>query len=100
MKININKPLPQSYRNIFRRLGYSPDANIRSGEESYSKRINQNRYPRFHVYINKNNDQATLNIHLDMKRPSYPGSRAHNAEYSGARVERERDRINEYIENL
>jgi len=82
-----------------RRLGYHPDKWQKPGSLSFSKRIGSDDYPKFHVYINNKADGDTisanfvLNLHIDMKKPSYKGSSAHSGEYEGDLVKQEAMRI-------
>lgn len=94
MQLHLNKLPRHTFRTVFQRLGYHPDANLKSGDESYSRRLNGNTYPRYHVYINPQADSSVVvNLHLDMKRPSYAGSHAHSAEYDGDLVSSEMRRL-------
>lgn len=83
---------------LLRRAGYAPFRDPKSGEESFVRRLGTQFYPRFHMYVTKDSDELLeLNLHLDMKKPSYRGSRAHSGEYSGELVEEERKRILEKL---
>jgi len=57
------------------------------------------RYPRFHIYLEQNEDNIVINLHLDQKKPSYKGAKAHNAEYDGIAVENEAERLKQFFEN-
>jgi len=90
--------------NILRRAGYSflrrDDA---TGEMSFAKRVGNEDYPRFHVYVktNKSGD-AEINLHLDQKKASYQGSVAHSGEYEAGDnkwIEREADEIRKSFKN-
>lgn len=68
--------------NILRRAGYAfLRRDERTGELSFSKRIGNEDYPRFHIYVKDNGKSAEVNLHLDQKKPSYKGSNAHSGEY-------------------
>ncbi|MDD5547953.1 MAG: hypothetical protein PHN74_03635 [Candidatus Pacebacteria bacterium] len=85
-------------RNFMRNCGYTEIANPhKEGEISYARSLEDGRfYPRFHIYINQpTSNQTEINIHLDMKRPSYEGSSAHSGEYEGELVGNESLRIKE-----
>jgi acid phosphatase class B len=87
MKFNI----PKEYKNMviaMRKCGYVPH------EESF---VRGSRYPRFHIYAKTLTDGIQLNLHLDQKKPSYKGSRAHNGEYDGPLVEQEAARIQKIL---
>ncbi len=99
MKIFLENP-PSNITLFMRRLGYHPDRRQKPGSLSFSKRIGSYDYPKFHVYINNNkaNGHPTsasfcLNLHIDMKKPSYKGSSAHSGEYDSDIVKQEAMRI-------
>ncbi len=88
MKINIQKNgLKEKLYSFLRKCGYSPFY------DSYVKVLSGSGYPRFHLYINENDNQYILNLHLDQKRPSYGKETAHSGEYNGKVVEDEAERI-------
>jgi len=92
MKINIQKKeLKENLYSFMRKCGYAPFY------ESYVKILSASGYPRFHLYINENEDQYVLNLHLDQKRPSYGKETAHSGEYDGKVVEDEARRIEDLI---
>lgn len=93
MNFTIENPKTHS-RNLLRRAGYALHAN-REGNVSYVKRIHGDDYPRFHLYVNKEEPGKLieLSLHLDEKKPSYEGFTAHSGQYDGELVEQERDRI-------
>jgi hypothetical protein len=98
MKIFLKKP-PSNITLFMRRLGYHPDKWQKSGRLSFSKRIGGSDYPKFHIYINKEANRSPtpanffLNLHIDMKKPSYKGSSAHSGEYDSDLVKQEATRI-------
>jgi hypothetical protein len=94
MKLFINKNnLSASPAMFLRQAGYSAVMGRESNQDSYSRRLGSGLYPRFHIYIEENNEQLIFNLHLDQKRPSYPGAHAHSGEYDGDLVEQEIERI-------
>ncbi len=79
---------------LMRRASYGYERkDSQTGELSFSKRLGANRYPRFHVYVKKDGDTMTVNLHLDQKQPSYEGATAHSGEYEGELVEQEAEMI-------
>lgn len=79
-------------------------------EISIVRQLGRNDYPRFHLYITKNDREFSFNIHLDQKKPSYParigyakdvaggeGYHAHSGEYDGDLVENEVERIKKIL---
>ncbi len=93
MKITIENPNTHS-RTLLRRAGYAIHQN-REGEVSYVRRIQGFDYPRFHIYVNKEEPGKLIEItlHLDEKKPSYEGNTAHSGQYDGSIVEEEYKRI-------
>src|SRR3989339_205005 len=82
-------------RIFMRRAGYAEFNDFNANKISYAKRLGTDFYPRFHVYINQKDGFDFLSLHLDQKKASYAGSRAHNGEYDGELVEREAPRDEE-----
>ena len=94
MKIIIDdNKLPIAPEQILRQAGYTFITDYKSGQESFVKTFSRLDYPRFHVYIEKQNSNVIFNLHLDQKKASYPGAHAHNAEYEGENVEQEIKRL-------
>ena len=93
MKINIENPKTHS-RNLLRRAGYAIHQG-RNGEISYVRRLQGYDYPRFHVYVNREDPGKLIEItlHLDEKKPTYEGFTAHSGQYDGEIVEQEKNRI-------
>lgn len=92
MKINIKKSdLKENLYSFLRKCGYAPFY------DSYVKVLSGSGYPRFHLYINENENQYVLNLHLDQKRPSYGKETAHSGEYDGKVVEDEGERIEDLV---
>lgn len=88
--------LDQPAEMLLRQAGYNYLVDRRSGQESYVRPLNRGYYPRFHLYLERQNGQTILNLHLDQKQASYAGAHAHNAEYDGELVEAEMARIKNY----
>ncbi|MDP2736484.1 MAG: hypothetical protein Q8O59_01715 [bacterium] len=98
MKLILDKNvLDQAPENLLRQAGYAYLMDRNSGQESYVRRLNRGFYPRFHLYLEEQNNQVILNLHLDQKQASYEGAHAHNAEYDGELVEKEMERIKSYV---
>ncbi|MFA6306801.1 MAG: hypothetical protein WCV70_04770 [Patescibacteria group bacterium] len=94
MKLILDKnTLDQAPENLLRQAGYAYLMDRHTGQESYVRRLNRGFYPRFHLYLEEQNNQVILNLHLDQKQASYEGAHAHNAEYDGELVEQEMARI-------
>ena len=82
---------------VIRRAGYGLVRDPRNPEQSFSRRLGNGIYPRFHVYLNAGN---IINLHLDQKQASYQGYSAHSGEYDGEVVENEAARIESVINGL
>lgn len=99
MKIFIPRPLLDRPESIIRRIGYAEHRDSHSSEISYTHRLGPEFYPRFHVYLEEQENGVVFNLHLDQKRPSYGQAHAHSGEHDGPTVEREAARIKELISN-
>lgn len=101
MKIKIVKKDNLDIVKYIKRCGYAELKDRRTGQTSFIHRLGLYFYPRFHLYIAKESPtEFILTLHLDQKRPSYAGQRAHSGEYEGKLVEEEAARIKNYIENV
>lgn len=80
-------------RLLLQRCGYAAFTDPQSFQPSFIRRLNRDFYPRFHVYLNVVDGSQVLSLHLDQKKPSYPGAHAHSGEYDGDAVQREADRL-------
>jgi hypothetical protein len=99
MKVFISNPLPDRPETLIRRAGYAEHRDRHNPEMSYTHRLGSEFYPRFHVYIHHRNDGVVFNLHLDQKKSSYGTGAAHGGEYDGPTVEREGQRIQQFITN-
>lgn len=98
MKFIVENP-KYNIANLGRKLGYMPRGTI--GQEiELIKPLLGRAYPRFHLYIKEGKEKNTFlfNLHLDQKKPSYQGSRAHSGEHEGALIKQEVTRIKKIIE--
>ncbi|MBI3956786.1 MAG: hypothetical protein HY340_02250 [Candidatus Kerfeldbacteria bacterium] len=94
MKFTLKLPPDQNAPVVLNRAGYATFRDPNTGQTSYVKRLGDYFYPRFHLYVQSaNTAQAICSLHLDMKQPSYTGSRAHSGEYDGEQVVNEIKRI-------
>jgi len=94
--LGINQ-LNEAPENLLKQAGFSYLIDKNSGEESFVRPLNRGYYPRFHLYLNRQNGKIIFNLHLDQKQASYAGARAHNAEYDGETVEAEMTRIKNLV---
>jgi hypothetical protein len=89
MKFLVKSIKLEEAKNITRRFGYALIFDRRSGQESLVRRLSGEHYPRFHLYIDENNQGCIFSLHLDQKKASYEGQHMHSAEYDGDLVEGE-----------
>lgn len=85
---------------LLRRAGYAPHRDPRSREQSFVRRFSAGEFPRFHLYAQEEDNGTVFNLHLDQKKPSYEGSRAHAGEYDGPLLEEERKRIEAVVSRV
>jgi len=87
-------PKTQSSYNLLRQAGYSAFRDPNTKQTSYTRRLGSGFYPRFHIYVNKEDQEGLeLNLHLDQKKASYEGQKAHSGEYDGDLIKQEGERI-------
>lgn len=97
MEFAISQP-GETAVSLARKIGYQPRG-VENGEYNLVRPFSRQNYPRFHIYLKKNEEGRFLfNLHLDQKQPSYEGSSAHSGEYSGEIIEKEAERIKKAIE--
>jgi hypothetical protein len=103
MKFIIPGPLKDNIYNISRKIGYQfvraqKDADG-NDEADFARVMGASGYPKFHLYVKFRSSDLIFNLHLDQKRPSYPGTSAHAGEYQGPVVEEELKRIQSLLNN-
>ena len=67
----------------------------RKGEINFVRRIQGADYPRFHLYVDKEEvgKLIEISLHIDEKQASYEGHTAHSGQYDGPVLEEEKQRI-------
>lgn len=80
---------------LFRQLGYHPSRH----SDSFIRRLGTGLYPRFHAYIKSDQGRLIIDLHLDQKKASYAGQKAHSGEYGGELLIQEKIRIQQYIDS-
>ena len=101
MDLVFRQNFSENSRNLLRDCGYVGIRDYFTGKESFTRKLRGDHYPRFHVYITKEQPGLLqLNLHLDMKKASYEGSSAHSGEYKGPLVEQEAARIQGILTTL
>lgn len=93
MKIQIPNKLTSNAFNILRKAGYLRIIDHKLGKESFTRKISTGHYPRFHIYIQENPEQITIDLHLDQNENRYEGQIAHNADYNSDQVRDELQRV-------
>ena len=91
MKFTIKNTSGDNIINLARKIGYYFQ------NESFVRPLERSGYPRFHLYIEENNNELTFNLHLDQKRPIYKGVPAHAGEHEGNVIENEAKRIKQTL---
>jgi hypothetical protein len=92
------KNLKKSNSDVMRTIGYMPAYFQKEGEISIVRQVSRNDYPRFHLYITKNDTELTFKLHLDQKKPSYEGQTGHSGDYEGPAVASEAERIKHILQ--
>lgn len=94
MRLTLNKnQLTATYPQLLRQAGYAFVRDHRTGHNSFMRALARGHYPRFHLYVDENDQELIFNLHIDQKQPSYEGSAAHNGEYDGDLVAGEIERL-------
>ncbi len=99
MKQFFSGPLNENARGLIRRLGYGEHRG-HEGQLSYTLRVTGELFPRYHAYIEDKDGGVQVNLHVDQKAASYEGTSAHAGEYEGPLVEREMQRIAQFVQGL
>ena len=90
--------LSNNLRDALRRCGYFGLQDRNTGKISYVRRLSKSQYyPRFHLYIDDMGVEYKFNLHLDQKKESYKGVKAHSADYDEPAVNEEGVRITSII---
>jgi hypothetical protein len=89
-------PLNDNARNMMRKLGYGEHTG-HGGQMSYTRRVTNQPFPRYHAYVEDYNGGIQINLHVDQKEASYHGSSVHSGEYDGRLVDEEMERIQNTI---
>lgn len=102
MKFSIPGPLKDNLFNTARKIGYQFQRVLKDSdgndEADFARIMGASGYPKFHLYVKTKGSDLIFNLHLDQKKPSYPGTSAHAGEYDGEIVEAELKRIQEALE--
>jgi len=97
------KDTGETILNISRKIGYRLQGDPENNQYSIVRGLTGYHYPRFHIYIKKDEENKRLlfNLHLDQKAASYEksGAHAHSGEYDGEVVEKEVKRVKNILQN-
>lgn len=83
-----------------RRAGYGFIIDRKTGNETFVRNLGREHYPRFHMYIKEDEEKIKFSLHLDQKKTSYAGTRAHNAEYDTPIVKQEVERLKNMLRKI
>ena len=99
MKITYDQNPPINIRNLLMKTGYHEHYDHKMKRSSYVSPLGGAYYPRFHIYVKeKNNGSLELDLHLDQKKASYKGSKAHMGESDSSQVLEEGARIQRWLD--
>lgn len=100
MKIRLEQSPHFNIKVAMNRLGYHEHTDRRTRSTSYIRRLQSLQYPRFHVYIEELSNGISINVHFDEKKPSYGNSPRHSGQYDSELVQKEAERIQNYLTSL
>lgn len=92
--------MPIHFVNFIRQLGYASFMHPKTGQINFQKRLSQDVYPRFHIYIEEKNAKKSIHLHLDQKKPTYIQGQAHMAEYESEILNQEKEKIEKAITEI
>jgi hypothetical protein len=91
MKFKVKVELKKNIVGLLRDCGYRLHPKY---EDSYIRPVtNSGFYPRWHLYLDNEDDIYTFKLHLDQKNVSYAGQIAHSGDYDDDLVKEEAKRI-------
>ena len=97
MNFTVFVPARLTPQQLINRCGYATFRDPNTRETSYVRRLGSYFFPRFHVYLQKYDENGLqLSLHLDQKQPTYIKGHAHSGEYDGPTVEAEAEKIRRY----
>ncbi len=102
MKFVLQGPFRENLYSLMRKIGYHFIGSIE--EKSELNFIHPlgggSSYPRFHIYLKKEDSNLIFNLHLDQKKPIYKGTTAHSGEYDGELIKKEAKRIKQILQEI
>jgi len=98
MKFVIADTFLENDYSLMRRCGYQP--NFYNNNQSFLRKLTTSQfYPRFHLFLERKDKKICFNLHLDQKKPSYKGQKAHSGEGGGQLLNDEAERIINLLKN-
>jgi len=94
MKFNLVDKYADNEKELMRKCGYFLFYNRKTKKYSYIRKLsNIQDFPRFHIFIERTDSHIKFDLHLDQKKTSYSGYKAHSGEKDSEVVMREIERI-------
>jgi hypothetical protein len=93
MKFRLPNKFTHSPEHMLRRAGYFYIFDQNSQQGSFIKKLTDQRYPRFHLYITENPTEIIFDLHLDQSVTRLTGQTAHRADYESEEVKQELTKI-------
>ncbi|MBU0732140.1 hypothetical protein KKC88_04645 [Patescibacteria group bacterium] len=99
MKIIYDQNPPINMRNLLMKIGYHEHYDYKMKRSSFVSPLSSGYYPRFHIYTkDKHDGSIELDLHLDQKKASYKGTKAHMGESDSSNVLEEGARIQRWLD--
>jgi len=100
MDIHWKQELTKTSYQLLREAGYIPITDKVTGKQSYVFKLTSERYPRFHIYVEKETDKELhLHLHLDKRQHGF-GQKLHDSEYNGENVDPEGERLKRWLQHF
>ena len=93
MKFRLPNQFTHSVEYILRQAGYLYIFDNKSQQGSFVKKLTDQRYPRFHLYVTESPEEITFDLHLDQSVSRFSGQTAHRADYESEEVKIELTKI-------
>lgn len=100
MKFKIKNNFSQNINNITRDCGYLYIVDRKTNKDSYIRKLTNDHYPRFHLYLKEVGDEIIFDLHLDQTSSRYNNQTAHNADYDSPEVKNELIRIYQVLKKF
>lgn len=81
-----------------RRLGYHFQKKDNQ-RLAFLRPLGENRFPRFHLFLEAEGNDLIFNLHLDQKSPIYKSAPAHSGESKSEVIEKEINRIKQGLDS-